>query len=59
VTEVIEEVHSAGTEPLFYNDEQALRSVIHFAYIGCVDEFSRRELSQGTAHLIRDTGIHD
>jgi RecB family endonuclease NucS len=28
---------------LFYNDEQALRSVIRFAYISCVDEFLRVE----------------
>jgi hypothetical protein len=32
VAEAIEEAHSAGTAPLFYNDEQALRSVIRFAY---------------------------
>jgi hypothetical protein len=43
VAEAIEEAHSAGTAPLFYNDEQALRSVIRFAYISCVDEFLRVE----------------
>jgi hypothetical protein len=43
VAETIEEAHSAGTAPLFYNDEQALRSVIRFAYISCVDEFLRVE----------------
>jgi hypothetical protein len=39
VATAIEEAHSAGTAPLFYNDEQALRSVIRFAYISCIDEF--------------------
>jgi hypothetical protein len=43
VAEAIEAAHSAGTAPLFYNDEQALRSVIRFAYISCVDEFLRIE----------------
>jgi hypothetical protein len=43
VAAAIEEAHSAATAPLFYNDEQALRSVIRFAYISCVDEFLRIE----------------
>jgi hypothetical protein len=43
VAAALEEAHSAGTAPLFYNDEQALRSVIRFAYISCVDEFLRIE----------------
>lgn len=43
VAAAIENAHSAGTAPLFYNDEQALRSVIKFAYISCVDEFFRIE----------------
>jgi hypothetical protein len=43
VAAAIEEAHSAGTAPLFYNDEQALRSVIRFAYISCVDKFLRIE----------------
>lgn len=43
VAEAMEEAHSAGTAPLFYNDEQALRSVIKFAYISCVDEYMRIE----------------
>jgi hypothetical protein len=43
VAEALETAHSAGTAPLFYNDEQALRSVIRFAYISCVDEFLRVE----------------
>jgi hypothetical protein len=43
VAEALETAHSAGTAPLFYNDEQALRSIIRFAYISCVDEFLRVE----------------
>jgi hypothetical protein len=43
VAEAIEKAHSEGCAPLFYNDEQALRSVIRFAYISCVDEFVRIE----------------
>jgi hypothetical protein len=51
VAEAIEEAHSAGTAPLFYNDEQALRSVIRFAYISCVDEFLRiEELPSGRGY---------
>lgn len=41
VAAVIEEAHKAGTAPTFYNNEQALRSVIRVAYISCVDEFLR------------------
>jgi hypothetical protein len=43
VAEAIETAHSEGCAPLFYNDEQALRSVIRFAYISSVDEFIRIE----------------
>ena len=39
VAAAIEEAHSAGTAPTFYNNEQALRSVIRVAYISCMDEF--------------------
>ncbi len=41
VAAAIEAAHTAGTSPVFYNNEQALRSVIRFAYITCVDEFLR------------------
>jgi hypothetical protein len=51
VANAIEEAHSAGTSPLYYNDEQALRSVIRFAYISCVDEFLRiEELPSGIGY---------
>jgi hypothetical protein len=51
VAEAIEEVHSFSTAPLFYNNEQALRSVIRFAYISCIDEFIRiEELPSGIGY---------
>lgn len=43
VAAAIEEAHDAGTAPLFYHNEQALRSVIRFAYISCVDEYLKME----------------
>ena len=43
VAQAIEEAHSAGTAPTFYNNEQALRSVVRFAYISSVDEFLKIE----------------
>lgn len=39
----IEEAHKEGTAPTFYNNEQALRSVIRIAYISCLDEFVKIE----------------
>jgi hypothetical protein len=51
VAYAIEEAHSAGAAPLYYNDEQALRSVIRFAYITCIDEFLRiEELPSGIGY---------
>lgn len=51
VARAIEEAHRAGTAPAFYNNEQALRSVIRFAYISCVDEFIRiEELASGRGY---------
>ena len=51
VAAAIEAVHRAATAPLFYNNEQALRSVIRFAYISCVDEFVRiEELPSGKGY---------
>lgn len=41
VAAAVEEAHKSGTAPTFYNNEQALRSVIRMAYISCVDEFLR------------------
>lgn len=41
VAKAVEKAHQAGTAPTFYNNEQALRSVIRFAYLSCVDEYFR------------------
>lgn len=41
--EAIEEAHKAGTTPTFYNNGQALRSVIRLAYLSCVEHFFRME----------------
>lgn len=47
----IEKAHSASTAPNFYNNEQVLRSVIRFAYISCIDEFSEiQELPSGIGY---------
>lgn len=43
VATTLEQAHNIGTAPLFYNNEQALRSVIRFAYISCIDEYLRIE----------------
>lgn len=51
VAAALEEVHSAGTALLFYNNEQALRSTIRFAYISCMDEFMKvEELASGIGY---------
>lgn len=51
VAAAIEEAHTAGTAPTFYNNEQALRSVIRVAYLSCVDEFLRiEELPSGRGY---------
>lgn len=47
----IEKAHSSLTAPTFYNNEQALRSVIRFAYISCVEEYSEiQELPSGIGY---------
>ena len=51
VANAMEEAHSAGTAPLYYNNEQALRSIIRFAYISCIDEFLKiEELPSGKGY---------
>jgi hypothetical protein len=51
VAQAIEQAHMEGCAPLFYNNEQALRSVIRFAYISCVDQFQRiEELPSGRGY---------
>ena len=54
VAKMIEDVHAAGTfgiSPLFYNDEQALRSIVKFAYISCLNEYIKvEELPSGRGY---------
>lgn len=51
VAAALQEAHSMGTAPLFYNNEQALRSVIRFAYLNAVDAFQEiQELPSGTGY---------
>jgi hypothetical protein len=51
VAATIEIAHSEGCTPLYYNNEQALRSVVKFAYISCIDEFLRiEELPSGKGY---------
>lgn len=51
VAVAIAKVHSTSTAPTFYNNEQALRSVIRFAYISCIDEYiDIQELPSGLGY---------
>ena len=43
VAKAIETFHNTKTAPTFYNNEQALRSVIRMAYIGAVDYYVQIE----------------
>lgn len=43
VANLIGQAHDAGTAPLYYNDEQALRAVVKAAYIVAVDDYVRIE----------------
>ena len=41
VAKAIEEIRGTQYAPTFYNDEQALRYVIKFAYIAAIDQYMR------------------
>ena len=43
VAEVIEEIRDSQYAPTYYNDEQALRYVIKFAYIAAIDQYLKVE----------------
>lgn len=43
VAEMIARIHDSSYSPQYYNDEQALRSVIRYAYLTCVDRYSKIE----------------
>ncbi|MBR1865528.1 MAG: AAA family ATPase [Lachnospiraceae bacterium] len=49
VVEAIERVRKSNYAPAYYNNEQALRSVIKFAYVICMDKYMKvEELPSGT-----------
>ncbi|MDE7312309.1 MAG: AAA family ATPase [Eubacterium sp.] len=51
VEDAIEYIHKISAAPTFYNNEQALRSVIRFAYISCAEDFQEiQELPSGTGY---------
>lgn len=51
VAAAIEHTHRTLTAPTFYNNEQALRSVIRFAYISCVGNYTEiQELPSGKGY---------
>ena len=43
VAKAIDEIRESSYAPTFYNNEQALRYVIKFAYVVCVDKYMRIE----------------
>lgn len=46
-----EKLHSSKSAPRYYNNEQALRSIIHLAYIAAVDDYVQiQELPSGTGY---------
>ena len=53
VAKAIQKIHDSIYSPTFYNNEQALRSVIRMAYISCEDRFARVE-ELPTGHGIAD-----
>ena len=64
VVETIERVRETNYTPMFYNNEQALRYVIKFAYIVCIDYYLKVEelpTGKGIADVVfipkRDTSL--
>ena len=53
VAKAFERVRDTEYAPSYYNDEQALRYVIKFAYISCVDQYAKIE-EMPTGHGIAD-----
>lgn len=51
VAHSLDQLHDRNTAPQFYNNEQALRSLIHLAYIAAVDEYVKiQELPSGKGY---------
>lgn len=43
VANAIARIHDSNCAPQFYNNEQSLRAVVRYAYITCIDQYSRIE----------------
>ena len=41
VAAAVEEIHKTYASPINYNNEESLRRTIHFAYLGCIEDFRR------------------
>ena len=55
VAELINEIHDEDTASLFYNNEQALRSVIKMAYLSSLDYYTKMEevsAGRGVADMV-------
>lgn len=51
VARFLEEVHEKNVSPKFYNNEQALRSVVIMAYLSCMDHYLRfEEIASGKGY---------
>ena len=51
VAQTLDTLHSSKVAPQFYNNEQALRSLIHQAYIAAIDEYVQiQELPSGKGY---------
>lgn len=43
VAKAVSEIHDSNYAPQFYNDEQALRAIVRYAYITCIDQYNKIE----------------
>lgn len=61
VAKEFDQIHNSYIAPLFYNDEQALRSVVKTAYISCINHYIRIEelpSGKGYADIVYFPRIH-
>ncbi len=43
VAQAVARIHDSNCAPQFYNNEQALRATVRYAYITCIDQYSKIE----------------
>ncbi len=43
VAQAVARIHDSNCTPQFYNNEQALRATVRYAYITCIDQYSKIE----------------